>query len=291
MKKILLFLFILPLLSIAQRDYSKMAVNHRELAPNIHRLFVGDVVTVVAFSGPDGLMLIDAAYEQTTRQLKDTIQRLIGKPVRYLVNTHLHGDHTGGNLELGKGADIIAHHTVKAWLESDRKQGERVPGPMPAHAVPGITFEGTLNMHFNSQQVEMRHMPGGHTAGDIIIYFKDSKVLVLGDLLFADNFPFVDISQGGQPLNFMKNLRWVTNNFPDDAVIVGGHGPIYNMAQLKSYLGELEATIKVVSDAKIAGLTAEQIKQQRLLIKWESFGKFFITEDRWIDTLYPFVGK
>ncbi|MDP2424021.1 MAG: MBL fold metallo-hydrolase [Bacteroidales bacterium] len=290
MKKLIILFLLMPLWVAAQRDYTIMAVNHTELAPNVHRLFVGNVVTMVAFAGPDGLMLIDAAYEQTTKQVKDTLQRIVGQPVRYLVNTHLHADHTGGNTELGKGADIIAHHSVKTWLVSDRKQGERIPGPMPVHAIPNITFEGTLNMDFNGQQVQLRHLPNSHTAGDIIIYLSHSNVLVLGDLLFADNFPFVDVNQGGNPLNFIKSLHWVTENFPDNVVIVGGHGPVYNMAQLKTYLANLVQTIAVITEAKTAGFTAEQMKQQRILAQWESFGKFFITEDRWIDTLYPYVG-
>ncbi len=289
MKKALFLLLLIPFVLSAQRDYTAMKVNHFEMAPGIHRLFVGDVVTVVAFSGPDGLMLIDAAYEQTTKQLKDTLTRLIGKPVKYLVNTHLHGDHTGGNPEMAKGADVIAHHSVKTWLSSDRKQGERVSGPMVSHAIPNITFEGSLEMKFNGEIVRMRHMPNSHTAGDIYIYFPKANVLVLGDLLFADNFPFVDVSQGGNPINFLASLHWIENNFDDKVTMVGGHGPVYTMTQFKAYRASLEASVEAVRQAKKQGLTAEQMKQQRILLKWESFGKFFITEDRWIDTLFPYV--
>lgn len=291
MKKLFLLATLIPLSLIAQRDYTVMQVSHHELAPNIHRLFVGDIVTVVAFDGPDGLMVIDAAYEQTTPQLLDTLKSISGMPVRYLVNTHLHADHTGGNIELGKGATIIAHHSVKKWLESDRKQGDRIPGPMPQHAIPNFTFEGTLNIEFNGQTVNMYHLPGGHTAGDVIVYFSRSNVLVLGDLLFADNFPFVDVSQGGNPIVYMNNLRWILEKFPEDAVVVGGHGPVYTMKQLRTWLENLEETLVVVTHAKMQGLSAEQMKEQRILSKWESYGAFFITENRWIDTLYPYTDQ
>lgn len=289
MKKLLILATLLPLAAFAQRDYTTMHISHHELAPNIHRLFVGDIVTVVAFDGPDGLMVIDAAYEQTTPQLLDTLKSISGKPIRYLINTHLHADHTGGNVELGKRATIIAHHSVKKWLESDRKQGDRIPGPMPQHAVPNFTFEGSLNIDFNGQTLNIYHLPKGHTAGDVIVYFSGSNVLVLGDLLFADNFPFVDVSQGGNLFGYLNNVRWILEKFPQDAVVVGGHGPVYTMNQLRNWLDNLEETVVVVSKAKQNGLSAEQMKEQRILAKWENYGSFFITENRWIDTLYPFV--
>lgn len=292
MRNILLSLIlIIPLISGAQRDYSKMEIYHTELAPGIHRLFVGNVVSVVAFDGPDGLMLIDAAYEQTTSQMRDTLNSMFGKPVKYLVNTHLHGDHTGGNIEFGKDAKVIAHQSVKDWLASDRKQGERVPGPMPDYAWPTQFIEGTMNLDFNGQTLEMYHLPGGHTLGDVIVYFPVSKVLVLGDLLFADNFPFVDMNNGGNPLTLIKNLNWIVNTFGQAEIITGGHGPVYTMDQLRYYVDVLTQTIDIITDEKLKGKSAEQIKEAKILGRWESYGKFFITEDRWIDTIYPLANE
>ncbi|MBE0663802.1 MAG: MBL fold metallo-hydrolase [Bacteroidales bacterium] len=291
MKKLIHLILLVPILGFAQRDYSTMHVSHTELAPGIHRLFVGDIVTVVAFTGDDGLMVIDAAYEQTTSQLLDTLKRITSHTVKYLLNTHLHGDHTGGNVELGKGATIISHHSVKTWLTSDRKQGDRVPGPMPQQGIPNFTFEGTFNMEFNGQVLQMYHLPEGHTAGDVIIYFSGSNVLMVGDLLFADYFPYVDTGQGGNPLGYINNVKWIIKHFPQDAVVVGGHGPVYNMQQLQEWLSNLEETIEIIADAKQDGLNAAQMKENRILAKWESFGSFFITEDRWIDTVFPYVGN
>ena len=289
MKKLTLILMIFPILLTAQRDFSKMHVSHTELAPGIHRLFIGDVVTVVAFHGDDGLVVIDAGYEQTTSQLLDTLKSITDKPIKYLVNTHLHGDHTGGNIELGKGATIISHHSVKTWLASDRKQGDRIPGPMPQHGIPNFTFEGTFNMEFNGQVLQMYHLLEGHTAGDVIIYFSGSNVLMVGDLLFADYFPYVDTGQGGNPMNYISNVKWILDNFPGDAIVVGGHGPVYDMEKLQTWVSNLEETILVISQAKQNGLTAEQMKENRILASWESYGSFFITEDRWIDTVFPYV--
>lgn len=289
MKKFILLLTLLPFSLYAQRDYSKMHVSHTELSPGIHRLFVGDIVTVIAFHGDDGLMVIDAGYEQTTPQLLDTLKSITEKPIKYLVNTHLHGDHTGGNIELGKGATIISHHSVKNWLASNRRQGDRVPGPMPQHGIPNFTFEGTFNMEFNGEVLQMYHLPEGHTAGDVIIYFSGSNVLMVGDLLFAGYFPYVDTGQGGNPLNYISNVKWILEKFPGDAIVVGGHGPVYDMEKLQQWVTNLEETILLIAEAKQNGLTVEEMKENRILANWESYGSFFITEDRWIDTVFPYV--
>lgn len=289
MKRTILLTALIPTLLFGQRDFSAMHVSHTKLAPDIHRLFVGDIVTVVAFTGDDGILLIDAAYEQTTPQLLDTLRNISEKPVRYLVNTHLHGDHTGGNLEFGKNADIIAHHSVKQWLESDRRQGGRAPGPYPAHAIPNITFEGNMHLEFNGELIKMYHLPQGHTAGDVIVWFSESNILVLGDLLFAEYFPFIDISQGGNPLGYMRNLHYILEQFPEDAIVVGGHGPVYTMPRLRKWLNNLEESMKVVAEYKQNGFTPEEMKDLLILATWESYGEFFITTDRWIDTVYPYV--
>ncbi len=289
MKQLILALLLIPLMADAQRDYANMQISHHELTPGLHRLFVGDIVAVVAFTGDDGLLVIDAAYEQTSSQLLDTLKKITSHPVKYLVNTHLHGDHTGGNVALGKDATIIAHHSVKKWLTSNRRQGDRVPGPMQTPGIPNFTFEGNLNIEFNGQTIKMHHLPGGHTAGDIIVYFSKSNVLVLGDLLFAENFPFVDQNQGGNPLVYLQNVQWILNNYPDDAVVVGGHGPVYDMIKLRNWLENLEETVRIIKVEKQNGLSADEMKEKRILAHWENYGRFFITADRWIDTVFPFV--
>lgn len=273
----------------AQRDWSAMTVTDTELAPGIHRLFVGGSVSVVAQVGDEGILLIDAAYEQTAPQLKAALEALSGKAVRFLVNTHIHGDHTGGNTVFGQGADIISHHNVKTYLGTERIQGERVIPALPEHAQPKLTFSDELHLYINGEPVYMLHLPEGHTNSDIIVYFPESKVLVVGDLLFADNFPYVDTGNGGHPMGFLKNLGYIIKSFPSDVVISGGHGPVYTMKQYAEYLETLQITVDTVAKAKQQGMTAAQMKENRILKQWESMGQFFITEDRWIDTLFPYL--
>jgi cyclase len=289
MKKFAILFIFLPLLANAQRDWAAMTVETTELAPGIHRLFVGGSVSVIAFTGEEGVLLIDAAYEQTVPQLKAAVGELSDKPLRYLVNTHIHGDHTGGNMGLGEGVEIISHHDVKTYLGTERTQGDRVIPAFPAHARPNITFSNELDLEFNGQTLQMLHLAEGHTSGDIIIYFPEGNVLVMGDLLFADNFPYVDVSNGGHPFGYLENLGWILSNYPADAIVSGGHGPVYTMDQLAQWRQTLIETVEAVDAAKRQGLSAEEMKSARILEPWAEMGRFFITEDRWIDTLYPFL--
>lgn len=290
MKRILFVLLMAaPLLLLAQRDLSQAKVSTTEEAEGIYRMFVADAVSVVVFSGPDGLLVIDAAYEQTTSQLMEAIREVSDAPIRYLVNTHIHGDHTGGNAVIGRDAEIVSHTSVKEYLGTERKQGERVIPAMPENALPNITFTDRMDLAFNGQEISMIHLPEGHTGGDIIIYFPESNLLVLGDLLFAGYFPYVDVGNGGNPLGFIKNVEWIINNYKDDVKLIGGHGPVFTMQQLADWNNNLQQTIEVVRQAKANGMTLEQMKSERILQKWEEFGSFFITEDRWLDTVYPAV--
>lgn len=288
MKKILfLFCLLIPLMTFGQAQTGPVPVNTTQVAPGVFRLFVNERVATVLFTGADGVMLIDAAYEQTASQLQAAIEALTDKPLQYLVNTHHHGDHVGGNVALGREATIIAHHYVRDYVSSEHRAGERLIPAMASEGRPDISFSGELKMDFNGQTLQMIHLPKGHTAGDIIIYLPLSKVLVVGDLLFAENFPYVDVSSGGDPLGYLKNQQYILDNYPSDLTVIGGHGPIYTMERLREYHRQLQKTVEVVRLAKQQGLSAEQMKANRILQEWEDWGKFFITEDRWIDTLYP----
>lgn len=286
MKSIFILLMMFPLLVSAQRDWSRMQVTTTEVGAGVFRLFVEPGVATVLFAGAEGALLIDAAYSQTTTQLKAAIEAITPMPLRYLVNTHHHADHTGGNAVFGENATVIAHRFVKDFVSTNQVQGTRQIAALPRAAWPEITFNDKLQLYLNGQTIELIHIPGGHTAGDIIVYFPESKVLVLGDLLFADNFPFVDIANGGNPMRFLEHLRWISQNFPEGIALVGGHGPVYTMEQLRSYIKNLEKTMEVVRNAKMNGMTLEQAKANRILQEWEAWGRFFITEDRWIETLY-----
>jgi glyoxylase-like metal-dependent hydrolase (beta-lactamase superfamily II) len=287
-------LFIITLLLISFSGYSqeeekKTPITVTELAPGIHRLFVNNRVAVTAFTGDEGLLIIDAAYQGTANDLAEQLKLISTKPLSYIINTHIHGDHTGGNLVLGKDVNIIAHQNVKEYLSKEQGQGERVTPAFPDFAQPNITFNDSMGLDFNGQLLQLIHLPKGHTSGDIVIFFPKNNVLVVGDLLFANYFPYVDVGNGGNPLHYIENIDFLTENFPSESIVVGGHGPVYTIDNYKQYRNTLKNTMDIVKKLKQEGMTAEEMKEKRVLKEWESFGSFFITEDRWIDTVYPFL--
>lgn len=272
-----------------QTDWSAIDIEISQLSESIFRLFVNNAVAVVISTGDDGLLMVDAAYEQSTDRLKEVISHLTNDSVTILINTHIHGDHTGGNKVFGKNARIIAHPAVARFLSVEQKRGETIIPAFPAHAIPGILVEDEMKLDFNGETIFIQHLPGGHTNSDLIVYFSESNVLVMGDLLFADYFPFIDVNNGGDPFRFLENVSRIMNKYPSDVTLVGGHGPVYTMEQLESWYRKLKTTIDHIGDAKSQGMSAEQMKSNRILMDWAEMGSFFITEDRWIDTIYPFL--
>lgn len=289
MKRIIVLLLFLPLLGYGQRDWSAIEIEVTELAPGLHRLFVANAVAVVVSEGEDGILVIDAAYEQSTDRLMEEIRKISDAPIKYLINTHLHFDHTGGNKVIGKDADIIAHPSVREYMSKDQQRGENILPASPEYALPNILVEEPMDLLFNGENLQITHLPDGHTRGDLIVYFPESNILVAGDLLFAGYFPFVDTSQGGHPITYMENVARILEHFPTDVTIVGGHGPVFTHQQLQQWHDELNKTFAVVQEAKARGMSQDEMKKQRILRQWEEMGSFFITEDQWIDTLYPFL--
>ncbi len=290
MKKIILFtLFVLPLYVFSQQEVQKTPITTTELSNGVFRLFVNNAVAVVAYVGDDGVLLIDAAYERTANDLLEEIRQLSAMPIKFIINTHLHGDHTGGNLVLGKDVDIIAHQNVKEYIGKEQRFGERVIAAYPEFAQPNIIVNDSMELTFNNQALRIIHLPGGHTNSDIIIYFPESNVLAVGDLLFANYFPYVDVGNGGNPFKYLENIQWITNNFPDDVKIVGGHGQVFSMNEYIKYHKTLIETIEIIRLHKKNGMTLDEMKEERILKDWESWGKFFITEDWWLETIFPFV--
>ena len=286
---LLISLMLIPVTLFSQEATSEINIKTTQVAPGMYRLFVDNRVTVLAQVGKKGVLVVDAAYVHTAEALRSSIRDLSNKPIRYLINTHLHADHTGGNFIIGREAVIIAHPTVKEYLSKPQvRDGKTIPPP-PDYALPGMTIETKTILKFNKEKIEIIPLTGGHTAGDLLVYFPKAKILQMGDLLFAGYFPYVDTGNGGNPLVFVSNLQWIIDNFPDDLTFIGGHGPVFTKSQLKEYLATLNETMAIVKRAKSEGSSAEQIKTSKLLKQWEAFGSFFITEEGWIDTVYPYL--
>jgi len=226
---------------------------------------------VIVSNGDDGMLIIDDKLPTMTDKLIAALDELGGaESLRFVLNTHWHFDHTGGNATLGEQAVIIAHTNVRKRLSTDQHINALnmdLPASPPS-AWPVITYDDSVSVHFNGEELKLVHMPASHTDTDTVIYFTKSNVLHTGDLFFNGLFPFVDVDNGGNVLTLTKSIAKLMEEYPADVTIVPGHGPLAKMADLKTFHTMLTETTANVKAMKAAGKSLEQIKAAGVPDKW-----------------------
>lgn len=166
-----------------------------KITDNMYKVLVHDYVNLIAFGGPDGILLIDSGFKKTAKQVRRTLKEMWNNTVKYIINTHADQDHCGGNGALGSHATIIAHRNCwKVLSEQDTR----------SKGLPTITFEDSLTLHFNAEKLRLISMTGCHSGEDIIVHFKRAKLVFLGDIIIADSFPFVRLERGAVLKPFQK---------------------------------------------------------------------------------------
>ena len=244
---------------------------------------------VVASVGGDGVLMIDDDYGQMVAAYQAALDALDAAAPRFVINTHWHGDHTGGNAHWGgKGAVIMAHHNVRERMSTrqDNKFFGRVTEPSPAAAWPVVTYGDASALHFNGDTLDIQHYPTGHTDGDSVVYFVNANVAHLGDHFFKDRFPFIDIGSGGSVDGFIANIDAILQRVDGETLIVPGHGSVANRADLVRYREMLGTTVKAIRAHKAAGLSVDDARQKGLDARWDSWGSGFIDRDAWIGIVY-----
>jgi glyoxylase-like metal-dependent hydrolase (beta-lactamase superfamily II) len=253
-------------------------VSSQQLAPNLY-LVKGSGGNIGALLGKDGALIIDAQFAATAPLVKAELERLqSGVLINTLVNTHFHRDHTDGNAALAGGAKIIAHQAVLSRLQSDARFNKA--------GLPTETINGEKTLQINGQQVLLQTMPVSHTDGDLVVWFKAQNVLHMGDLFFADRFPFIDLNSGGSVTGYITNTKTILGQINDNTKIIPGHGELMDKAGLQRFLTMMEQTLAEVQAMKAQGLTADQAVAKGLSAQWKSWSWNFITEEKWIRTLY-----
>ena len=246
------------------------------VAGNIYML-IGRGGNIGVSVGDDGILIIDDQFAPLADKIRAAVGELSKGKLEYVLNTHYHGDHTGGNPVFGKDATIIAHDNVRNSL---------ITNGMEAQGLPVITFDKTLTVHFNGETIRAVHFARGHTSGDSIIFFEKSNVIHMGDHFFKDRFPFVDVKGGGNALGYEENVREVLGMIKPDTKIIPGHGSLATREELARFHGMLTETIGIVRDHKSQGKTVAQIQKAGLPAKWKTWGEGFINTDKWISTIY-----
>jgi glyoxylase-like metal-dependent hydrolase (beta-lactamase superfamily II) len=265
----------------AQNTSPAPGVEATKLSDTLYQLTCsfGYPVNALVSVGPDGVMLVDAGFAETATEIRKTASKLGGGPIRFIVNTHLHNDHTGGNAELGGDATIIAHHNTARYLSGAFFSLPAVTPP----GSPNLSVASEITLNFNGERIRVYSPTGGHTDGDLIVHFPESKVACLGDLLFSETFPFVDVPRGGDADRQIQTLHELARGFPSDTVLVAGHGRRLSPAELAEYASMLEDTAVVVHRALKEGKTTQQIQEENLLEAWAEYsGDTLVSSDSWV---------
>jgi glyoxylase-like metal-dependent hydrolase (beta-lactamase superfamily II) len=277
-------------LGAQQPDFSKVEIKTTKVSGNVYML-EGAGGNIGVSAGPDGLLIVDDQFAPLAEKIKAALAAVDKGELKFVLNTHWHGDHTGGNPVFGLEALIVAHENVRQRLSTEQTvRGQKTP-PLPPAGLPAITFGEGMTIHFNGEGIVLIHAPAGHTDGDSLIFFPNSKVLHMGDHFFNGRFPYVDLDSGGSVQGMSKNVAMALEAFPEDVKIIPGHGPLGSRADLQKFhrmLVESMATVKAGIDA---GKSLEELQKAGLGAEWKDWGSGFIPTDFWIQTVHQSLQK
>jgi len=277
-KTLPLFIALLVSTAVAQQDFSKVEIKATPVSNNIYML-EGSGGNIGVCVGADGILIVDDQFAPLADKIAAALAQLNPGKLKYLINTHHHGDHTGGNEAVsGRGAIILAQANVRVNLAKDPKT--------PATALPVITFTQNATVYFNGEEISATHYGPAHTNGDSVIRFKNANVIHMGDQMMTERFPFIDFSSGGDLDGIMANWKTIIASAPADVKIIPGHGRLATLDDLKQLAAIVEESTALVRKGMAAGKTLEQLKAEGLPEKFKSWGSGFINTNRWIETIY-----
>ena len=260
--------------------FADVQVNATPLKDSVY-LLTGAGGNMAAVATSDGVLLIDSQYAELADKIRATLKTLSPAELTTLINTHMHGDHVGGNAALAANANIIAHANVKTRLSADNN--------FDRAGLPKTTISEKTTINHHGVEMVLEPMPASHTDGDLLIWFPKQNIVHMGDLMFQGRFPFVDTNNGGNVQQYIENTRYVISQIDDQTQVIPGHGELTNKAGLQKELAMLEQTLAMVAAAKQQGMTEAELIAKGLGDEFKAWHWNFITEERWIKTLYQAV--
>lgn len=278
----------------AQQDFSKVEIRSQQVAGAIHMLTgAGGNIGVVV--GDDGVFMIDDQYAPLTPKIQAAIAQLTDKPVRFVINTHWHGDHTGGNENMGAaGAIIVAHENVRVRMSSEQFNPwfKRTTPPSPRAALPVVTFGEGVTFHLNGQTIEASHVENAHTDGDSVIWFREANVVHTGDLFFNGFYPFIDTASGGSVNGIIAAVDQLLARVNASTKIIPGHGPLASVADLRAYREMLGTARDRLARLAQQGKTRQEVLELNPLgdldAKW---GKGFMNTEAFTSIAYDDIAS
>ena len=281
---ILLFFFYQNNLN-AQR-FDDVKIETIQVSDHVYML-VGAGGNIGVSVGDDGVFVIDDQFAPLTTKIEAAIKALSDKQIKYLVNTHYHGDHTGGNENMHKlGATIIAHDNVRLRLETTPKRDNSM---VPMEALPIITFNDELNIHVNGERVAVFHSEHAHTDGDALLYFTESNVLHTGDTYFNGRYPYIDLKSGGSVSGYINAVKLGLKSINDTTKIIPGHGSLSDKTEYETFLNMLETLRDNVLVEIESGKTEDEVANNEAITKTFDdlkYGTGFINSEKIRRTFY-----
>jgi cyclase len=275
----------LPMLSVAQP--TDVTIVPEQLAPGVSVLFGSGGNIGVSF-GPDGTVLIDDQFAPLTPKIQAAVTALGATPVKFLINTHWHGDHSGGNENFGKaGALIMAHDNVRVRMAAPSTRGDKTTPASPAIALPVVTYHDGLSLHLNGDIVRTYHMHDAHTDGDSIVIWQKANVVHMGDLYFNKvTLPFIDLNSGGSAKGMLAAIDKSLKLINAQTKVIPGHGPVATYADLVSYRDMLKTVIDAVQSGIAAKKSLAEIQAMKPAAKWDTNPQAFIKGDSFVATIH-----
>jgi cyclase len=275
-----------------EQDFSKVEIKVTKVSGGVYML-EGAGGNIAASVGEDGIVIVDDQFAPLAEKIRAALQGLgiTDKPVRFVINTHYHGDHTGGNVPFSETSTIIAQDNVRKRLEAGGVGGNGASihmenKPAPKAALPIITFGQDVTVHLNGEDIRALHFPSGHTDGDSIIFFPKSNVVHMGDDFVRYGFPFIDIDSGGSVQGMIAGLEKAISQLPTDVKVIPGHGALSNLDDVREYVKMLKDTSALVQKAIAQRQTLDQMKQAKILAPWQKYSGGFINADAFLETLF-----
>ena len=286
---------LLPSLALAQQqqDFSKVEIKVTKVSGNIYML-EGQGGNIAASVGEDGIVIVDDEFAPLAEKIQASFKNLgvTDKPVRFVLNTHFHGDHTGGNVPFAiAGATIIAQDNVRKRLTTGGPGGnggsiKTQNPPQPKEALPIVTFEHDVTVHLNGEDIHALHFPNGHTDGDSVIFFPENNVVHMGDDFVRYGFPFIDVTNGGTVQGMAEACEKVAAQLPADVKVIPGHGALSNLDDVRAFAKMLRETTAVIKKALQGHKTLDQMKREKILAPWDKWNGSFVNSDAFIETVY-----
>jgi len=276
MRLAIVFLFF-SLAAQAQQNFDTVNIRPLKITDNIY-MMIGAGGNIGFIKGEEGALIIDNQFGPLSGKIAQAVVEEGGGQVKVQINTHIHGDHTGGNDNFGKwGVTIVAHDNVRMRMTKESKRGETISPPRDKAAWPVITFPDRMNIHWGGEELELYHFFTGHTDGDVIVKFKNANVFHMGDMYVQYGYPFVDVNNGGGINGFISSLDKMLPLMDDKSKIIPGHGKLATKKDVQAFRDRLAEIRDAVAAALKKGTKVADVANLPIASKYDAeWGRGFV---------------